>query len=79
MNDLTCDNFAVCGNSVIGRDTMWATQQAARAHGWRIFHGPLHSGEIVFWVLCPECLGQQRRPAAPKVLEGQLDLFEVQD
>jgi hypothetical protein len=72
---MQCDNYVICLNQVMGRDTVKETLAVARAHGWHIFDGLTSGGDAFFSVLCPTCVGKRARlDPAPKVLEGQLEL-----
>lgn len=75
--DLSCDELH-CDAAYLARDTWALTLAGARVSGWRIFYGTLIGGDEVFWATCPGH-AKTPMPQVPKVLEGQLSLFEDQD
>jgi hypothetical protein len=48
-----------------------------RARGWHVWRGTLHSGFYSEVHLCPRCTGSTR-PVVPQVLDGQQELFEIE-
>jgi hypothetical protein len=75
--DLYCDELH-CDAAYLARDTWALTLAGARVAGWRIYYGTLNSGDEVFWATCP-FHAKTPMPQVPKVLEGQLSLFDDQD
>jgi hypothetical protein len=75
--DLFCDDIH-CDKAYLARDTWALTLAGARVSGWRIYSGTLNSGDEVFWATCPEH-AKTPMPQVPKVLEGQLSLFDEED
>ena len=74
--DLTCDNQKQCKTPpFLARSSLHETETAARIHGWRIFHGPLHGGLVVNWTLCPACVGGRVRAQKTERLDGEQPLF----
>lgn len=76
--DLLCDRYDICGETVLWMGTLHATEARARARGWHIFYGYNLSGDVTIEVhLCKGCVGspRSRLDPAPPVLDGQLDLF----
>jgi len=69
--NIYCDNYAACNAMLVDR-----TAEQARVKGWHIWSGQVMGGDVRTVVLCPRCVDQGRRglPAAPLVLEGQLEL-----
>jgi hypothetical protein len=74
---LGCDNFDICGQTVPQFDDDATTVAHARARGWHVFSGPTMSDYWVEVILCESCVGSPRArlPRAPKVLDGQGELF----
>ena len=69
---LKCDNEAICGSSTL------YDEERARVGGWHILHGTTIGGNKIDHYLCPQCAGSRgQRRAAPPVLDGQLDLFDM--
>lgn len=75
--DLACDDLH-CDAHYLARDTLQQTIAGARAAGWRVYYGTLHSGEWVSWATCPYH-SQIKREPVPQVLEGQMPLFDEED
>lgn len=75
--DLFCDDIH-CDKAYLARDTWELTLAGARAAGWKIYDGSLSNGVFVFWATCP-VHARTPMPQVPKVLEGQLSLFDEED
>lgn len=54
------------------------TDDQLRARGWHVWRGTLHSGFYATVYLCDRCTGSTR-PVVPKVLDGQQELFEIEE
>lgn len=74
-----CDRYGEGGcHSVYDRGVDSPTDDQLRARGWHVWKGTLHSGFYAEVHLCPRCTGSTR-PEVPKVLEGQQELFEIEE
>jgi hypothetical protein len=80
MSNVYCDRYDEPGGCSgkchdIGAGT--PTDDQLRARGWHVWKGTLHSGFYAEVRLCERCTGSTR-PVVPKVLEGQQELFEIE-
>lgn len=75
-----CDRYDRDGgcHSVYDRGVDPPTDDQLRAQGWHVWKGTLHPGFYAEVRLCERCTGSTR-PEVPKVLEGQQELFEVEE
>lgn len=66
--DVTCNQVPDCTNRVLARDTQAATDERARAGGWRVWDGPTTDGPSKRFAVCPEH-ARIPRPRKPIVQE----------
>lgn len=80
-----CDRFKFKTSQVDGCHGVYLdlgggtpTDEHLRARGWHVWRGTTHSGFYTEVRLCNHCVGSTR-PEVPKVLEGQQELFEIEE
>jgi len=80
MSNVYCDRNKLGGCQGVYLDLGGgtATDDQLRARGWHVWRGTLHSGFYSEVRLCPGCTGSTRAPA-PQVLDGQQELFAVEE
>jgi hypothetical protein len=82
MTSVYCDRFDAAENWCTGvyhdLGAGTPTDDQLRARGWHVWRGTLHSGYYAEVRLCPRCTGSTRAPA-PQVLDGQQELFTVEE
>lgn len=83
MSDVLCDRY--WNGNEPGCDGVYhdigggtPTDDQLRARGWHVWKGTLHSGFYAEVRLCDRCTGSTR-PVVPTVLEGQQELFEIEE
>lgn len=67
-SDVTCTQIPGCTARVLARDTQAATDERARAGGWRVWDGPTIAGQCKRFAICPEH-ARIPRPRKPVVQE----------
>lgn len=71
---LVCDHYTECGEWIRygGNDGF----DRVRVKGWHIYEGVTIGGQMVTYLLGPDCVGRRKRlDPAPPVLPGQEGLF----
>jgi len=72
VQDVTCQRQN-CLNRVEALSTQAATDERARAGGWRVWDGPTHSGSVKRMAVCPSCARTPRqRKAEPEPFDQPL-------
>lgn len=79
---LYCDNYVTCNQLIQLLDTQTATDDAARAKGWRVWRGQNMGGASLEVVLCPQCVGHHRAPERDRSVSGEqltLDMSTLEE
>lgn len=71
--DVTCQQ-PKCHARVLARSTQAATDERARAGGWRIWDGPTEGGVARRLAVCPDC-AKVPRPRKPDIQDYDQPLF----
>ncbi len=82
MTSVYCDRYGSrqdnCSGIYVDFGGGTPSDDQLRARGWHVWKGTLHSGFYAEVRLCDRCTGSTR-PVVPKVLDGQQELFEIEE